>query len=205
MQQRYYDPIAGRFLSVDPVVTDANTGKGFGLYTYVENNPYSKVDPDGRETNPITGTAGIKDDQILNTKSNPQRGEFGMVRDSGTKFHSGVDLAAPKGTALVAPVSGKVVQAAKTDGPGGNVVRIQRDTKTEDGKSVYVHMSHLESKPSVKVGDTVVEGKTVVGAVGNTGNAKGESPHAHTSVYVGGQKDSNLVSPKEWFKDNPPK
>lgn len=25
------------------------------------------------------------------------------------------------------------------------------------------------------------------------------------SVYVGGQKDSNLVSPKEWFKDNPPK
>ncbi|MBB2486349.1 RHS repeat-associated core domain-containing protein [Mitsuaria sp. WAJ17] len=49
MQQRYYDPIAGRFLSVDPIVTDANTGKGFGLYTYVDNNPYTKVDPDGRE------------------------------------------------------------------------------------------------------------------------------------------------------------
>jgi len=49
MQQRYYDPIAGRFLSVDPVVTDANTGKGFGLYTYVDNNPYSKIDPDGRD------------------------------------------------------------------------------------------------------------------------------------------------------------
>lgn len=49
MQQRYYDPIAGRFLSVDPVVTDANTGKGFGLYTYVDNNPYAKVDPDGRD------------------------------------------------------------------------------------------------------------------------------------------------------------
>lgn len=49
MQQRYYDPIAGRFLSVDPLVTDANTGKGFGLYTYVDNNPYTKVDPDGRD------------------------------------------------------------------------------------------------------------------------------------------------------------
>lgn len=49
MQQRYYDPIAGRFLSVDPVVTDANTGKGFGLYTYVDNNPYAKIDPDGRD------------------------------------------------------------------------------------------------------------------------------------------------------------
>ena len=49
MQQRYYDPIAGRFLSVDPIVTDANTGKGFGLYTYVDNNPYAKIDPDGRD------------------------------------------------------------------------------------------------------------------------------------------------------------
>lgn len=49
MQQRYCDPIAGRFLSVDPIVTDANTGKGFGLYTYVDNNPYAKIDPDGRE------------------------------------------------------------------------------------------------------------------------------------------------------------
>jgi len=48
MQQRYYDPMAGRFLSVDPIVTDANTGAGFGLYTYVDNNPYAKTDPDGR-------------------------------------------------------------------------------------------------------------------------------------------------------------
>ena len=50
MQQRYYDPIPGRFLSVDPIVTDANTGKGFGLYTYVDNNPYLRVDPDGRQS-----------------------------------------------------------------------------------------------------------------------------------------------------------
>ena len=51
MQQRYYDPIAGRFLSVDPVVTDANTGAGFGLYTYVNNSPYGSIDPDGRLSN----------------------------------------------------------------------------------------------------------------------------------------------------------
>jgi RHS repeat-associated protein len=55
MQQRYYDPIAGRFLSVDPVVTDANTGKSFGLYTYVDNNPYAKVDPDGRDPDRLFG------------------------------------------------------------------------------------------------------------------------------------------------------
>ncbi|MEJ7805154.1 MAG: RHS repeat-associated core domain-containing protein, partial [Telluria sp.] len=29
MQQRYYDPVAGRFLSIDPVTTDSNTGGSF--------------------------------------------------------------------------------------------------------------------------------------------------------------------------------
>jgi uncharacterized protein RhaS with RHS repeats len=48
MQQRYYDPIAGRFLSVDPVVTDAKTGSSFNRYVYSNNNPYRYKDPDGR-------------------------------------------------------------------------------------------------------------------------------------------------------------
>jgi hypothetical protein len=48
MQQRYYDPIAGRFLSVDPVTTDAATGSSFNRYVYGNNNPYKFKDPDGR-------------------------------------------------------------------------------------------------------------------------------------------------------------
>jgi RHS repeat-associated protein len=34
MQQRYYDPVAGRFLSIDPVTTDANSGSSFKRYAY---------------------------------------------------------------------------------------------------------------------------------------------------------------------------
>ncbi|MDP3670776.1 MAG: RHS repeat-associated core domain-containing protein [Telluria sp.] len=49
MQQRYYDPVAGRFLSIDPVVTDANTGTSFNRYAYAANNPYKYIDPDGRQ------------------------------------------------------------------------------------------------------------------------------------------------------------
>jgi RHS repeat-associated protein len=49
MQQRYYDPIAGRFLSVDPVVTDASIGRRFNRYVYANNSPYKYVDPDGRQ------------------------------------------------------------------------------------------------------------------------------------------------------------
>ncbi len=49
MQQRYYDPYAGRFLSTDPVLTDANTGGGFNRYVYANLNPYRHIDPDGRD------------------------------------------------------------------------------------------------------------------------------------------------------------
>jgi len=48
MQQRYYDTFAGRFLSVDPVVTDANTGGSFNRYAYASSSPYRHIDPDGR-------------------------------------------------------------------------------------------------------------------------------------------------------------
>jgi len=47
-QQRYYDPIVGRFLSVDPVTADAGSGGNFNRYWYANNNPYRFTDPDGR-------------------------------------------------------------------------------------------------------------------------------------------------------------
>lgn len=48
MQQRYYDPMIGRFLSTDPVTADSATGANFNRYWYANNNPYKFVDPDGR-------------------------------------------------------------------------------------------------------------------------------------------------------------
>jgi len=49
MQQRYYDPFAGRFLSVDPIGTDGSTGKSFNRYEYSRSNPYKYLDRDGRD------------------------------------------------------------------------------------------------------------------------------------------------------------
>lgn len=49
MQQRYYDPLIGRFLSVDPVTAyDNGDMRHFNRYAYVFNNPYKFNDPDGR-------------------------------------------------------------------------------------------------------------------------------------------------------------
>lgn len=47
MQQRYYDPQLGLFLSVDPVSTHSSP-KHFNRYSYAYGNPYSFTDPDGR-------------------------------------------------------------------------------------------------------------------------------------------------------------
>jgi RHS repeat-associated protein len=47
MQQRYYDPMIGRFLSVDPV-TATSVGGNFNRYWYGNDNPYRFMDPNGR-------------------------------------------------------------------------------------------------------------------------------------------------------------
>lgn len=52
-QQRYYDPVIGRFLSADPVRTDADTGRSFNRYRYATNNPFRFADPDGRDPEDI--------------------------------------------------------------------------------------------------------------------------------------------------------
>ena len=49
MQQRYYDPGIGKFLSTDPVTVNTVTGWNFCRYCYAANNPYKFTDPDGRE------------------------------------------------------------------------------------------------------------------------------------------------------------
>lgn len=48
MQQRYYDPEVGLFLSVDPVSAFGDSDSGFNRYWYAFGNPYGFTDPDGR-------------------------------------------------------------------------------------------------------------------------------------------------------------
>lgn len=62
MQQRYYDPIIGRFYSNDPVGFKASNPMMFNRYAYANNNPYKYIDPDGRESylvgRPLKGFPG---------------------------------------------------------------------------------------------------------------------------------------------------
>ncbi len=53
MGARWYDPVAGRFVSVDPKAFDEANVQSFNRYAYANNNPYRYVDPDGRAAETI--------------------------------------------------------------------------------------------------------------------------------------------------------
>lgn len=44
---RWYDPVTGRFMGVDPADFYQENIHSFNRYTYANNNPYAYVDPDG--------------------------------------------------------------------------------------------------------------------------------------------------------------
>ncbi|GEM_PF-4845030 len=91
------------------------------------------------------------------------------------KMHNGVDIAAPRGTPVVCPLSGTVTHAGPR-GAFGLAVYIDH----YDGRqSILAHMSAVH----VHVGEEVERGD-VVGAVGATGRATG--PHLHWEFHLRG-------------------
>ena len=96
------------------------------------------------------------------------------IKSRGVKpGHKGVDLAAPTGTPIHAGASGTVLIARYGyNGGFGNYVVLQHPNGI---KSLYAHMSKLNTTPGVKVsqGD-------VIGYVGSTGRSTG--PHLHFEV-----------------------
>lgn len=53
MGARYYNPVIGRFMGVDPVGFQEGNVHSFNRYAYANNNPYKFVDPDGRIPVPV--------------------------------------------------------------------------------------------------------------------------------------------------------
>jgi RHS repeat-associated protein len=59
MNARIYDPVIGRFMSPDDMITDAYNGQNYNRYTYVDDNPLSYTDPTGHMT--CTTCTGLSD------------------------------------------------------------------------------------------------------------------------------------------------
>lgn len=59
MGARYYDPVLGVFLSLDPAEIKPEQTQTFARFAYANHNPYRYVDPDGRESQEIERSAMI--------------------------------------------------------------------------------------------------------------------------------------------------
>lgn len=93
-----------------------------------------------------------------------------------TRRHAGIDLAAPKGTPVVAAAGGRVYEADRS-GSYGKIVKIDHCNGME---TWYAHLDSF----SVRAGDGVARGRRI-GTVGATGNATGN--HLHYEVHVDGK------------------
>lgn len=122
-------------------------------------------------------------------------GEFGagdkehQERHKGEKLsHAGIDLGAEKGTPAKAMLPGIVKSISKESSPWqkgnkmtqGNAILIAHDGGLT---SLYCHMESI----NVSVGEKV-DKNTIIGTVGNSGNARFTSPHIHFEVSKNGQK-----------------
>lgn len=115
-------------------------------------------------------------------------GRFGDARDGGRRPHLGIDIAAPRGTAVLAVRDG-IIDRVENTRLGGRVVWLK-----ENGSRRRHYFAHLES---VKVtrGQRVKAGQPI-GTVGTTGNAAGTRPHLHYAVRLG----NDILDPLSLFR-----
>ena len=115
-------------------------------------------------------------------------GSWGAGRD-----HRAIDIFAEIGTPILSPVNGVVhsTGSANNHPIGGNWVRIRGD----DG--VLYYFAHNNLPTTLKPGQRVNAGQQIA-EVGNTGNARGTTPHVHFSM------NSGNIDPRPYLESDDP-
>lgn len=115
---------------------------------------------------------------------------WGDARDEGERAHTGLDIAAPGGTPVVAAAPGFVERLWWSEA-GGNTIYI----RSPDRSRIYYY-AHLASyAPGLGEGLAVRAGQ-VIGAVGDTGNAGENNTHLHFGV-------TRLGAGDHWYQGEP--
>ncbi|UIE39279.1 M23 family metallopeptidase [Leptodesmis sichuanensis] len=150
---------------------------------------WSPVGTSNSSSGPSTGQilSGSPFPTPLSESSILQRYGYGVQGNtSQVAFHSGIDLAAPSGTPVLAVGDGTIAFAGQ-QGVYGNLVVINH---LEGLQTRYAQLGSIR----VKAGQTVKRGQTI-GTVGTSGRPSSKNPHLHFEV----RSRSNLG----WVAEDP--
>jgi murein DD-endopeptidase MepM/ murein hydrolase activator NlpD len=114
-------------------------------------------------------------------------GKKRYINESPRSPHLALDIAAPKGTDVIAPENGKVILIGEFFYSGNYLI-------LDHGYGLLSSYSHL-SKIDVTVNQFIEQGKKL-GEIGATGRVTG--PHLHWSVYL----NNTRINPESIIKKN---
>jgi len=165
-----------------PPQTNANTGTpsvtpaGVGVSAPVTPSPTSTVI--SPPANLIVPVAGVLVDQLRDTFSDAR---------SESRVHDAIDIAAPRGTPVLAAADGAIVKLFPSERGGITIYQLSADSKY-----IYYY-AHLERyADGLAVGHFAKQGETIA-YVGDTGNAGAGNYHLHFSVAV-------VTDPKRYWE-----
>lgn len=174
LEHEKYGP--GKARSLEPrIYAGPEVGKRVGdptvdvLVVYDSNRP-------AEASAPASGLANLS----CPLRSNKPVAPFGPRRhpvNNRMMTHDGVDIAAAKGTPVVAAADGKVLEAGYDENHGNSIRIAHADGYT----SMYAHLASCD----VKQGQRVTGGQRI-GTVGDTGRATG--PHLHFELARDGRR-----------------
>lgn len=113
----------------------------------------------------------------------------------GDHHHHGIDIFAAKGTPIHSACSGLVIKTTHGRSRGGNTVSV---LGLHGRIYYYAHLDNITTHPG-----SLVSPKSVIGTVGNTGNAARTPSHCHFSILTFIPRFEHWIRPTEWkMKDD---
>ncbi|WP_312452579.1 RHS repeat domain-containing protein [Stutzerimonas nitrititolerans] len=200
---RYYDPVIGRFLAIDPVGVLAGMPGSFNRYAYTLNNPYRYKDPDGRWIEDAVIGAPSLALGAASFVNNVRDGNWGSAAlDAGGVVADGIAMAVPgvPGGAGLAIKAGRSVKGAEVAkevnkapdfvvSPGGTVFPVPKGTT---GPTPVVNPAGSQTGVAFTGGSGGTNGKVSTMRIMNPTPARGNSP-GYSNGYI---KYENSASPK---------
>jgi peptidoglycan LD-endopeptidase LytH len=117
----------------------------------------------------IIPVAGVRADQLRDT--------FSEARSEG-RFHDAIDIAAPRGTPVLAAADGTILKLFHSDRGGTTIYQL-----STDNKFIYYY-AHLDRyAEGLTEGHFAKQGETIA-YVGDTGNAGAGNYHLHFSIAL---------------------